>query len=244
MVHITNRRLPQPTDPWDTRFGFFWYNDEEIFHDSQADLNRKAEIMADAGINHVITFSCTHFRWSFRRYWPLLNETLRKIVHACHQHGIYVTEHHSSHLTFNPKNEADEYHMDRILRVRKSTRNSWPKLREDCDADPIIIDGVHLSELRQIDGRTGRPVFTGYHGHAMCFNNPFYRKAYFQYLESVYATGVDGIMTDDVQWFAIEWSRGSHACTCPYCQQKFLEKTGYTLPKPDEWNTFFWNYDE
>ncbi|MFH1005962.1 MAG: hypothetical protein V1800_00485 [Candidatus Latescibacterota bacterium] len=49
--------LSSHTDPWDTRFGFFWYNDHEIFHAAQDDLNRQAETFADTGINHVITFS-------------------------------------------------------------------------------------------------------------------------------------------------------------------------------------------
>ncbi|MCK5738175.1 beta-galactosidase trimerization domain-containing protein, partial [bacterium] len=152
-------------------------------------------------------------------------------------------EHHSSHLTFNPKNDDDEQYMDRVLHKRHSTRETWPQLRTDCDANPVIIDGVRLSELRQIDGRTGLPVFTGYRGHAMCFNNPFFRKAYFQYLETVYATGVDGIMTDDVQWFGIDWQKGSYTCTCPFCRQKFTEKTGYHLPEPDKWDTFFGDYN-
>ncbi|MCK5118140.1 MAG: hypothetical protein KAQ78_01080, partial [Candidatus Latescibacteria bacterium] len=67
--------LSSHTDPWDTRFGFFWYNDHEIFHATQDDLNRQAEAFAATGINHVITFSCTHFRWSFRRRWDVITET-------------------------------------------------------------------------------------------------------------------------------------------------------------------------
>ena len=132
------------SDPWDTRFGFFWYNDKEIFEATQDDLNRQAESLAAAGINHVITFSCTHFRWSFRRYWDLLTETLARSVRACHMHGICVTEHHSSHLT-NPRNAEEEHRMERVLQVRGSSLASWPHLREDCDADPDI-NGVPQSE--------------------------------------------------------------------------------------------------
>ncbi|MBN1348491.1 beta-galactosidase trimerization domain-containing protein [candidate division KSB1 bacterium] len=235
-----NSPLPHPENPWDARFGFFWYNDQEIFHDSEDDLNRKAESMAHAGINHVITFSCTHFRWSFRRHWELLTNVLAKIVRACHRYGIYVTEHHSSHLTFNPLDEGDDEYMDRILHVRGSSRQSWAYLRYDCDADPIIIDGKSLSSFRQIDGRTGKWARSNYRGWCLCFNNPDYRRAYLSYLETLYQIGIDGIMTDDVQWFG-----EGHACACTHCRQRFREKTGAELPPPGrDWEYWHGNYEE
>ena len=230
---------PHTPDPWDARFGFFWYNDKEIFRATQDDLNRQAEALASAGINHVITFSCTHFRWSFRRDWDRLTETLARIVTACHMHGIRVTEHHSSHLTFNPLNADDERYIARILQVRGSSLASWPHLLEDCAADPLI-DGVPLSSFRQIDGRTGTWARSNYHGWCMCFNNPDYRRAYFAYLETLYAVGIDGIMTDDVQWFG-----EGHACACPHCRRLFHEQTGYTMPDPGpDWEHWHGDYDD
>ena len=235
---MTDSPCAGPSDPWDTRFGFFWYNDQEIFHSTQDDLNRQAESFAEAGINHVITFSCTHFRWSFRRYWDRLTETLARVVQACHRHGICVTEHHSSHLTFNPLNEADERYMERILRVRGSSLASWPGLREDCDRDPLV-GGVPLSSFRQIDGRTGHWARSAYRGWCMCYNNPDYRRAYLSYLEMLYRVGIDGIMTDDVQWFG-----EGHACACPHCRRLFREQSGYELPSsgPD-WAAWHGSYD-
>jgi hypothetical protein len=231
--------LTTPVDPWDTRFGFFWYNDAEIFHDSQADLDRKAAALAAAGINHVITFSCTHFRWSFRRSWDLLTEVLARVVKACHASGIRVTEHHSSHLTFNPLDQAGELLLDRVLAVRGSARSSWPHLREDCDADPLV-GGLPLSSFRQIDGRTGTWARTSYQGWGMCFNNPDYRRAYFAYLETLYATGIDGIMTDDVQYFG-----EGHACACEHCRRLYRERTGTELPRPGaEWAAWHGNHDD
>jgi len=213
---MPDKPLSSHTDPWDTRFGFFWYNDHEIFHATQDDLNRQAEAFAATGINHVITFSCTHFRWSFRRHWDVITEALSRVVQACHLHGIRVTEHHSSHLTFNPLNAEEDY-MERVLRLRGgSSLSSWPHFLEDCDADPDI-GGVPLSALRQIDGRTGKWARTGYRGWCLCFNNPDYRRAYLAYLETLYAVGIDGIMTDDVQWFG-----EGHACACPHWRRLFV----------------------
>ncbi|MFP4384184.1 MAG: beta-galactosidase trimerization domain-containing protein [Spirochaetia bacterium] len=229
-------------DPWDTYFGFYWYNDDEIFRSSQKDLDAQAESHKENGINHVITFSSTHFRWSFRRYWHLLNDVLSMVVEACHKHGIAVTEHHSSHLTFNPIDKADIQYMERVLNKRNSSLGSWPLLLEDCYADPLI-DGVPLSSLRQIDGRTGNWARSNYHGWGFCFNNPVYRRYYLRYLQTVYETGVDGIMTDDVQYFGMDDQRQSHACACPYCRAKFLQETGYSLPRPgEEWNNWYGNY--
>ena len=232
--------LSSHTDPWDTRFGFFWYNDHEIFHATQDDLNRQAEAFAATGINHVITFSCTHFRWSFRRRWDVITETLSRVVQACHLHGIRVTEHHSSHLTFNPLNAEEEDYMERVLHLRGgSSSKSWPYLREDCDADPDI-GGVPLSAFRQIDGRTGKWARTGYRGWCLCFNNPDYRRAYLAYLETLYAVGIDGIMTDDVQWFG-----EGHSCACPHCRRLFVEQTGYKMPDPGpDWEAWHGNYDD
>ena len=226
------RPLATPFDPSDTRFAFFWYNDQEIFHDTAADLARKAEAFADVGINHVITFSCTHFRWSFRRHWDLLTDTLARVVTACHAVGIRVTEHHSSHLTHNPVDAAGERLLEERLRTRGSSLESWPHLREDCDADPVI-DGVPLSSWRQIDGRTGRwarsayPGRYDYQGWTFCFNNPHYRRAYLAYLAKLYATGIDGIMTDDVEWFG-----AGHACACAICRALFREQSSHDLPEP------------
>jgi hypothetical protein len=238
MKKANNELLSTQTDPWNTRFGFYWYNDQEIFEYSQEDFNHRAEEFAGIGINHVITFSCTHFRWSFRRYWDQITEAITRIVNACHLRRIAVTEHHSCHLTFNPLNKEDEDYLDRIQKVEKSMQGSWPHLREDCDADPII-NNVPLSSFRQIDGRTGNWARTGYHGYAMCFNNPDYRKAYFQYLETIYDTGIDGIMTDDVQYFG-----KGHACACTHCRKLFKEHTGYDMPQPGaEWNAWHENYN-
>jgi len=62
------------------RFGWFWYNDQEIFLDTQSDIDAKMKAMYEQGITHVITFSCTHFRWSFKPWWGKINECLKKFA--------------------------------------------------------------------------------------------------------------------------------------------------------------------
>ncbi len=150
-------------------------------------------------------------------YWDKINKCLENIVKACHKYGIKVVEHHSSHLTFDPLDSQDWDYMERVLNKRHSSIDSWEGLRDYLTKDPII-NGKPLSSFRQVDGRTGKWARLLYHGYAMCFNNPNYRLAYFSYLESVYKTGVDGIMTDDVQWFG-----DGHACACQYCRELFKQ---------------------
>lgn len=228
------------SNPWNTRFSFFWYNDQEIFNDSPKDLSRKARTLAAKGINHVITFSCTHFRWSFMHDWDRIESALKRIVDACHENGISITEHHSAHLTYCPLTPEDEAAIQQHFLIRNSSLESWPGVRENWNKDPIIADGVTLSSMRQIDGRTGQWARTGYYGWAFCFNNPDYRKAYLGYLLSLYKTGIDGIMTDDVQYFG-----QGHACACKYCRSLYEKQTGNPLPPfGKEWIAWHGNYSD
>ena len=61
-------------NPWRARYAWFWYNSAEIWQFTQADMDAKVKKYADAGFTHLITFSCTHFRWSFRPWWKEINE--------------------------------------------------------------------------------------------------------------------------------------------------------------------------
>lgn len=220
------------------KYSVFWYNQKEISDWSEEDFAVKAAEFAAAGVNIVMTFSCTHFRWSFRPWWPEINAAIAKLVRACHRYGIRVVEHHSSHLTFNPRNAAEWQSVSDDLRARNSSLACFSGLREYiASGDPEIAPGVHLSDCRQIDGRTGEYARTTYWGYGHCFNHPVFRKAYFEYLASVYATGVDGIMTDDVQYFG-----NGNACACPICRKLFREKTGFELPKPQDWGHFYGDY--
>ncbi|MFO7611852.1 MAG: hypothetical protein R6W99_05115 [Clostridia bacterium] len=221
---------------WNAKFGFFWYNDDEIFRFTKSDFDDKARKLAESGINIVITFSCTHFRWSMKQHWDVINKCLANIVEACHAHNIKVVEHHSSHLTFDPLDDDEWDYMERVLGKRLSSIDSWKGLREYAKNGNTIA----TAEYRQIDGRTGEWARSSYKGWCMCFNNPGYRKEYFSYLEKLYEeTGVDGIMTDDVQYFG-----AGHACSCSYCRMLFEAESGYVLPAPgEEWELFHGDFD-
>lgn len=217
------------------KYGVFWYNDREILHWKQKDFDAKAAEFAETGINIVMTFSCTHFRWDYYPWWKQINQALAKLVKACHKYHIRVVEHHSSHLTKNPRSFKEWRAVEQSLAKRHSSPDMFPGLRNHiASGDPEIRPGVHLSDCRQIDGRTGDFARTNYIGYGHCVNNPHYRAAYFDYLESVYRTGVDGIMTDDVGYKEFNYN----VCTCRYCWEKFKEKTGYELPGPEKWSQF------
>ena len=227
------------------RYGWIWYDAKEIFEFSQEDMDAKVKRYADVGINILIGFSCTHFRWSFVRHWDKINACIEKLVGACHKYGIKYVEHHSSHLTFNPQNDEDRKWAENVLISRNSKPEDWPGFWEDAYGDPVI-DGVKMSGLRQISGRSGKAGITTYHGYGMCFNNPDYRRLYFSYLEDVYQRGIDGIMTDDVQYFGNDgtgWA-SFNACTCEHCRRLFRKKTGYEIPQPEQWKEFYWNFKD
>ena len=228
-------------NPWEQAFCWFWYNDDEIFKYTQEDFDARAKELADSGITIILTFSLTHFRLGYYPYWKEINECLRKIVVACHRYGIRVVEHHSSHLTHKLLVEGGWEAFDSNLFTYSrggAKYDTWKKVYPFLTCD-FHIDGKDLRSFSQVDGRTGEPLTTQYHSYGMCFNNPFYRKTYFAYLKDVVATGIDGIMNDDVQYFG-----DGNGCACEHCRKLFFEETGYTLPTSKGWSSFFENYDD
>ncbi len=227
-------------NPWEQGFCWFWCNDDEIFFYSEEDFERRAEILANSGITVIMTFSLTHFRMGFYPYWKELNESLAKLVRACHKWGIRVVEHHSASLTSRILDEGGWEKLDGEL-VRRSKGaakyDHWKKIFPFLTYD-YTIDGVDIRTFMQIDGRTGDYARNNYGAFSACYNNPDYRKIYFDYMKSVVETGIDGIMNDDVQYFGSE-----HACTCEHCRKLFKEQTGYELPDPENWSEFAGNYE-
>lgn len=211
---------------FEARFTFFWYNDQEIFHDTQADIDAKLARVAAQGITHVMTFSCTHFRWAFRPWWGKLNECLAKIVIAAHKHGVKVIEHHSSELCWYPNTPERLEKLRRKLADRASSLQSWPGI-----VDYLLGEDSPALKWALIDEKTGLPHVTHYAATSRCFNQPEYVEEYLKYLEGVYATGVDGIMTDDVQYHC--------HCVCPCCRNLFKERYGHELPSLETWDDWF-----
>ncbi|HPB16496.1 MAG TPA: hypothetical protein PK870_02450 [Clostridia bacterium] len=69
--------------PWQSRYGWIWYNSKEILRDTQEDIDAHVKSFADKGINILIGFSCTHFRWNFYRHFDKITECIgRKIKHT------------------------------------------------------------------------------------------------------------------------------------------------------------------
>ncbi|MEA4863227.1 MAG: hypothetical protein VB042_07965 [Victivallaceae bacterium] len=209
-------------DPFHASWRFIRYDEPEVFDYTASDWDAAAREIAHAGFTHVMTFSNTHFRWSYRRFWPKLNDTLKLLVEACHRYGLYVVEHHSANLLYT----ANAFRQtDQIASRRLDAFHRWEHLEDDSNPDCDFL-GVRLGSMFQIDGNTGEPQESLYTSYVMCHNNPDYMRLYKDYLAGVYATGVDGIMTDDVQFLA----DGYAACGCPSCREKFKSEYGEELP--------------
>ncbi len=225
---------------WKERFSWFWWNADEAYNFTQEQMDAKAKAFADSGVTTVMTFTSTHFRLGFYPYWKEINACIAKIVKACHKYGIKVVEHHSSELTHNLRWSKGWQRLEEDLGSFSnwtSTIEDWPEVVPFLALDPHI-EGKRLLDWCQVDGRTGEIVNSVYNSHCMCYNNPDYREVYFAYLEDVIKTGVDGIMNDDVQYFADQ-----NACTCKHCRELFHRQTGYTIPEPEDWDAFFDDYE-
>lgn len=215
------------TRPDHAQWGFLWFKEYEIFKATDADIAKIAADFHNAGITHIMTFSTTHFRWNFVPYWPQINRAIERVVNACHALGMYVVEHHSCNL-FNTYRTPEE----RPGAFCRAKLSDYPELEKSMSLDDEI-DGVKRRDLVQYSGITGEPLFGIYHAMSMCTNNPLFRERYFRYLEDVYRRGVDGIMTDDVEFFDLD------SCACPHCRRLFTERTGLELPAngdAEAWN--------
>lgn len=227
--------------PWQERFGWFWFNYQEIYCFSDLELEQKVKSYADMGITTLIGFTSTHFRFSFMAYKEKIHSCIRRIVAFCHKYGMRYVEHHSSALYYAPQTPEEwDFVINHI--VQKGDRvEDWVGLMDTIRGDPAI-GGYRLSEMTQIEGSTGNFARTPYGSYALCHNNPKYREVYFQYLEELYALGIDGIMNDEVQWFGFGTPGHNDACTCPHCRALFRKMYGFSLPQPEDWDKFYGDY--
>ncbi len=225
-------------DPYKAAWRFIRYDDNEIFNYTDEDFDRQAREIREAGFTHLMTFSDTHFRWSFRSEFERLTEVLRKQVAACHKYGMWVVEHHSANLSYYY--EPHEYYK---LEKRFDLK-LWPHLINDMNHD-TTYRGVRFGDMLQVSGKTGKPFRSFYNSYIMCHNNPDYIRFYLDYLETLYGTGIDGIMTDDIQFISEPLDPNSdedydvNSCTCIHCREQFKAEYGCELPPAgDEWLKF------
>ncbi len=228
-------------NPWEQGFCWFWVNDEEIFSYTEEDFERRVKVLGESGITVIMTFSLTHFRIGYYPYWEEYNRCLEKLVRASHKWGIRVVEHHSASLASWVLDEGGWAKLESEFYARSkgtSKYDNWKKIFPFLTYD-YKIGEVDFRSFMQIDGRTGEHARNRYRTYSACYNNPDYRKIYFDYMKSVVATGIDGIMNDDVQFFGDE-----NACACAHCRKLFREQTGYELPTSENWDSFAKNYDD
>lgn len=162
---------------------------------SLEDARKEAKKLKATGANTVITFGY-HYRFQHVDEWPQIEESLKNVVTACHEEGLRVIEHHSA--TFVPPEQLK-----------------------------FVVDGVSLTDCTVKDARDGKAAyFDDYKIIMLCCNNPKFRKIYFNYvLKLVKDTGVDALMSDDIE-FCPTW----YVCGCEYCRAKFRQWAGEELP--------------
>ena len=124
------------------------------------------------------------------------------------------------------------------LKVRLSSIDDFPGFEQYIVSNPELEPGIRLSDLYQVDGRTGKAARTPYVGRVFCFNNSHYLKHYLEHLHEIAKTGVDGILADDVQQYG-----SGNSCTCSYCRKLFKEQTGQDLPPPEQWEQFYNHFE-
>ena len=216
-------------DLFQARLGWFWLNDFEIFHEAYDLTDKRVEDAFRQGMTHLIIFG-NHSRWNFRPWQNKINAGIAALVRSAHKRNMKVIDHHSASLLWHPDTP------ERLAGVYRNF-SAWNMDPENYRGivDYLLSPDLPLFDWLQKDGNNER-VITGYGGYAFCYNNLDYRREYFKYLESIYATGVDGIMTDDIQYFG-------ESCNCPVCRKKFAEKYNMELPGPGEWKNFFRRLD-
>jgi len=213
---------------WNEKFAWYHFNYEHVFDYTDADFERDAKEHADRGVTTIITFGGTHFFMTFEPYWEDIFACIGKIVKAFHKYNIKVVEHRSYALAARHFDEDDSKYDTRYA--------EWPGLKDRVHTD-YTIRGVKVSELSQIDGRTGKPQICHYHAHSLCPNNPNHIANSLYIAGRMFDLGVDGMMNDDIQFYR-------NVCACEHCRKLFKEETGYDLPDTEHWAEFYENYED
>ena len=228
---------PEVWKKWQEQFIFVPISPDDVLNPDMESFEKRAREYAEQGFTQLMFSGFAHWRWSWRPYWPQISKAMGMYIKAIHKYGMKAIEHHSTSLFHSP---VFAPRWTRYLKMLKNNNlvERMPGVYEMVAEDNDEVDGIPVASMRQIDGRNGKMHISDlYHTYTICYNNPDFRRIYFKYLEELYALGLDGIMTDDIEIY------DSNACTCPHCRKLFQEQTGYDLPGPLEWSDFVEDYN-
>ncbi len=199
--------------------------------DVAADIERRADAAAAAGVNCVVIFGM-HFRWDYLPLWHNVHHLLKTIADALHKRNIRLFDHHSAVLIHRYST------IEEAQAMRTFNKHHVPFAPSRDMAATWQFNGEFLNDWRMINIATGEPVvLPQYTAEEFCLNNPGFRKAYCEYVKMLVAeSGIDGLMCDD-GFFYSGWT----SCGCKWCREKFRNEFGRELPPVTDL-TFWGNY--
>lgn len=213
---------PIQSDPFKAAWRFVWIT-EEAFSYTDEDFDKIARGFAENGTTHAMSFNSWHYVFNYYNHFDKLAEVCGKFAKAFNKYGVSFTEHHSSIILYYTLRENDSE------RGKNLALQYWKNYERDMALDSDC-HGVELGSLLQVSVRTGEPVFFDiYHNFNMCPNNPDWRRIYFDFLRQLYAEGINGLLADDLGY-------NNDGCGCEHCRRLFHERTGLTLPPPEQWD--------
>lgn len=183
-------------------------------------IRRRADQCAANGVSNCIIFG-THLRWDFMPLWGRLHDQFRYIADELHQRNIKLFDHHSATITHRPRNR------DEALSIWQRNRHHVPFYPTLAEAATWQYEGSYLNDWRMREVATGEPAYLpAYNAEQFCPNHPAFQQAYASYVKRLLAdTGIDGLMSDDMIFYA-DW----RTCGCPYCRERFRREYGQVLP--------------
>jgi hypothetical protein len=183
-------------------------------------IRRRADQCATSGVNCCIVFGA-HLRWDFMPLWERFHDELHFVADELHQRNILLFDHHSATIVHRPRNR------DEALDIWRRNRHHVPFYPSREMAATWEFAGSHLNDWRMIDVETGKPVFVpAYTAEQFCMNHPGFRQGYVAYVRKLLGdTGMDGLMSDDMIFYA-DW----RACGCQFCRDRFHREYGHDLP--------------
>ena len=173
-------------------------------------IDREARAIVSKGFNTAIIES----RYILgtegdRTFWgcpplPELIEHVKLLADIAHDNGLHAIGHLTVYIA---SSEYTEKHPDH--------------------SQVNVVTGKPAAGYKDGVGFEGQPTGT------VCYNNPAFQQVYLNAVRRlVEATGLDGIMVDEVQF--ISSAADPWTCGCAPCRAEFTRDTGYRLPTGDE----------